>query len=272
MISNFFPSNFGMNRWTLQYLLVLTLMFTLTWAKKASSFDTKDLERLQQTNSCQNCNLKEANLAGAALIGANLEGANLQGANLEGANLENANLKKANLKGVSKPTILTSANLKNADLSEAKLNGAILFKANLEGANLSRSDLSVVLVRLLDTMSIHCTDLREANFSGANFSHANLKIKVLVGDIWIRHLHKLGFNRDRIRVSNSFSQMFIVHGGTPLKTEKICNPALVDSNFSRANLKDAVLEGIELNQIVLCETTMPDGSVSNAKCPSSLKK
>lgn len=268
MISNFLPSNLGINRWTWQYLLVLTLTFTLSWAKKASSFDTKDLERLQQTNSCQNCNLKGVNLAGAALMGANLEGANLQGANLEGANLENANLKKANLQGVSKPTILTSANLKNADLSEAKLSGAVLFKANLEGANLSGADLSVVLVTLLDTMSIYCTDLRQANFSGANLSHANLRIKVPVGDIWIRYFHKLDFNGDRIRVSNPFSQMFIVHGGTPLKTENICNPALVDSNFSRANLKDAVLEGIELNQIVLCETTMPDGSVSNVKCPS----
>ncbi|HEY9829489.1 MAG TPA: pentapeptide repeat-containing protein [Stenomitos sp.] len=241
------PSNLGINRWTWQYLLVLTLTFTLTWTKKASSFDSRDLERLQQTNSCQNCNLKKVNLAGAALMGANLEGANLEGANLQGANLENANLKKANLQGVSQPTILASANLKNADLSEAKLNGAVLFKADLEGANLSRADLSVVLVTLLNTLSIHCTDLREANLSGANLSHANLRIKVPVGDRWI------------------------AHGGAPLKTDKICNPALLGTNFSRANLKDAVLEGIELNQIVLCETTMPDGSVSNAQCPSLLK-
>jgi hypothetical protein len=90
--------------------------------------------------------------------------------------------------------------------------------------------------------------LREANLSGANLSHANLRIKVPVGDRWI------------------------AHGGIPLKTEKICNPALLGANFSRANLKDAEFEGIELNQIVLCETTMPDGSVSNAKCPSHLKK
>ncbi|HEY9673800.1 MAG TPA: pentapeptide repeat-containing protein [Waterburya sp.] len=241
MISNLRPFNLGINRWTWQYLFVLTLTFTLAGINKASSFDTSNLERLRQTNSCQNCNLKGVNLAGAALKGANLEGANLQGANLQGANLENANLKKANLKGVSQPTILASANMKNADLFEANLSGAVLFQANLEGANLSRADLSVVLVTLLNTLSIHCTDLREANLSGANLSHANLRIKVPVGDRWI------------------------AHGGIPLKTEKICNPALLGANFSRANLKDAEFEGIELNQIVLCETTMPDGSVSNAK-------
>jgi uncharacterized protein YjbI with pentapeptide repeats len=247
MISNLKLSNLSINCWKWQYLFVLTLIFTLAGTNKASSFDQSDLERLQQTNSCQNCNLKGVNLAGATLMGANLEGANLQGANLEGANLENANLKKANLQGVSKPTILASANLKNADLSEAKLSGAVLFQANLEGANLSRADLSVVLVTLLNTMSIHCTDLREANVSGANLSHANLRIEVPVGDRWI------------------------AHGGAPLRTENICNPGFVGANFSRANLKDAKLDGIELKQIVLCETIMPNGSISNFNCTEKLQ-
>jgi len=253
MNSNSQLSNLGINRCKWQYLFVLLLSLPLIWTKKASSFDTSDLERLQQTNSCQNCDLKEANLAGATLIGANLEGANLQGANLQGANLqganlENANLFEANLEGGSEPTILAYANLKNANLSEAKLSGAVLFKANLEDANLSGADFSVVLRQLLGRMSIHCTDLREANLSGANLSHANLRIKIPVGSRWI------------------------VHGGTRLKTQDICNPALSQANFSRANLKDAELEGIELNQIVLCQTTMPDGSLSNANCPSDLKQ
>jgi uncharacterized protein YjbI with pentapeptide repeats len=227
MISNLKLSNLSINCWKWQYLFVLTLIFTLAGTNKASSFDQSDLERLQQTNSCQNCNLKGVNLAGATLMGANLEGANLQ--------------------GVSKPTILASANLKNADLSEAKLSGAVLFQANLEGANLSRADLSVVLVTLLNTMSIHCTDLREANVSGANLSHANLRIEVPVGDRWI------------------------AHGGAPLRTENICNPGFVGANFSRANLKDAKLEGIELKQIVLCETMMPNGSISNFNCTEKLQ-
>jgi uncharacterized protein YjbI with pentapeptide repeats len=57
----------------------------------------------------------------------------------------------------------------------------------------------------------------------------------------------------------------------PLKTENICNPALLGANFSRANLKDADLEGIELKQIVLCQTMMPKGNVSNSNCSSDLK-
>ena len=214
MNSNSLLYNLGINRCKWQYLFVLLLSLPLIWTKKASSFDTNDLERLQQTNSCENCDLKEVNLAGA-----NLEGANLQGANLE-----------------------------NANMSDAKLSGAVLFKANLEDANLSGAELSVILKQLLGTMSIHCTDLREANLSGANLSHANLRIKIPVGSRWI------------------------VPGGTRLKTQDICNPALSQANFSRANLKDAELEGIELNQIVLCQTTMPDGSLSNANCPSDLKQ
>ena len=237
MNSNLKLSDLAINRWSWKYLFILILTVTLTSTKKASSFDTIDLERLRQTNSCQDCNLKEANLANA----------NLQGANLQGANLENANLKKANLSGVSKPTILASANLKNADLSETELSGAVLYKAHLEGANLSHADLSVVLVTLLNTLSIHCTDLRGANLSEANLSHANLRIKVPIGDRWI------------------------AHGGAPLKTENICNPAILGANFSRANLKDAELEGVKLNLIVLCQTTMPDGSVSNLNCPSDMK-
>lgn len=246
-MNNLRVSNLGINRWTWKYFFVLTLTFTLAGTNKASSFDQSDLERLRQTNSCQKCNLKGVNLADAALMGANLEGANLQGANLQGANLENANLKKANLKHVSKPTILAFANLKNADLSETKLSGAVLYKANLDGANLSHADLSVVLVTLLNTLSIHCTDLRGANLSEANLSHANLRIEMPVADRWI------------------------AHGGAPLRTENICNPALLGANFSRANLKDAELGGVKLNQIVLCKTTMPDGNVSNSNCPSDLK-
>ncbi|HEY9610465.1 pentapeptide repeat-containing protein [Allocoleopsis sp.] len=247
MMNNLRVSNLAIKRWTWQYFFVLTLTFTLIGTNKASSFDSSDLERLRQTNSCQNCNLKGVNLAGAALMRANLEGANLEGANLEGANLEGANLKKANLKGISQPTILASANLKNADLSEAELSGAVLYKANLEGANLSHADLSVVLVTLLNTLSIHCTDLRGANLSAANLSNANLRIKIPVGDRWM------------------------AHGGAPVKTENICNPALLGANFSRANLRDTELEGIEIKELVLCQTTMPDSSVSNLNCPSDMK-
>ena len=235
-------SDLGINLCSLNYVLILIVSVTFTSTKIASSFETIDLERLRQTNSFQDCHLKGANLQGA-----NVQGANLQGDDLQGANLENANLKKANLSGVSKPTILASANLKNADLSETELSGAVLYKAHLEGANLSHADLSVVLVTLLNTMSIHCTDLRGANLSEANLSHANLRIKVPIGDRWI------------------------AHGGAPLKTENICNPAILGANFSRANLKDAELEGVKLNQIVLCQTTMPDGSVSNSNCPSDMK-
>jgi len=54
----------------------------------------QDLENLQLTKQCLNCNLRNANLAGADLSGADLAGANLSGANLAGARMPDGTIHK----------------------------------------------------------------------------------------------------------------------------------------------------------------------------------
>ena len=60
--------------------------------------DPKDLATLLSTNSCPNCDLREADLRGLNLIGADFSGALLENASLEHANLWKANFTGANLK------------------------------------------------------------------------------------------------------------------------------------------------------------------------------
>ncbi|ABW30586.1 pentapeptide repeat-containing protein [Acaryochloris marina] len=85
------------------------------------------LQRIKQTRTCFNCDLKKADLANISLKGAFLRETNLQEANLEGADLRFAVLKKVNFK---------KANLKNADFTGAILHDVNLDDADLKGATL----------------------------------------------------------------------------------------------------------------------------------------
>ena len=38
------------------------------------------------------------------------------------------------------------------------------------------------------------------------------------------------------------------------------------TNFSRADLKGAKLGGVSLDGVILCNTTMPDGTINNSSC------
>jgi uncharacterized protein YjbI with pentapeptide repeats len=58
----------------------------------AAAFNQKDLETLQQTQSCPNCDLSGVYLPGTNLTDANLNRASLLSTNLTGANLTGANL------------------------------------------------------------------------------------------------------------------------------------------------------------------------------------
>jgi uncharacterized protein YjbI with pentapeptide repeats len=83
----------------------------------ASALNPADLQHLETTGSCVDCDL-----SGALLIHWKLRGADLAGANLMGANLTDTYLAGANLMG---------ANLANAILISTSLAGANLFRAEL---------------------------------------------------------------------------------------------------------------------------------------------
>ncbi|WP_052128968.1 pentapeptide repeat-containing protein [Neosynechococcus sphagnicola] len=97
------------------------------------TFNPKDLQRLQSSKTCPDCDLRQVILVGSDLSRANLTGSNLADATITRVNLEAANLSRVNLNG---------ANLTESNLREANLNDANLEEANLSGANLRRAKLN----------------------------------------------------------------------------------------------------------------------------------
>ena len=126
-----------------------------------------NIQKLKESNACQDCNLTGADLRGADLRRADLRGADLRRADLREAYLHGANLREADLHGadLSKAN-LSGANLREADLSKANLTGANLTKANLIGASLTGADLF--------SANIDQTDFTEANLEEAAFTGKEL--------------------------------------------------------------------------------------------------
>ena len=80
-----------MNKLQLTILAVIASIF----ANNASAFDPDDLQKLKDTLSCVQCNLRDADL-----IGVDLRGATLDRADLSNANLKDAMLGGAIMRGV----------------------------------------------------------------------------------------------------------------------------------------------------------------------------
>ncbi len=126
-------------------LFVLFFTFPLTGALAQ---DATEIARVQNGQSCSDCNLFQAKLAyrdlpGLDLSGARLRQANLSLATMDRSNFANANLSIANLFGGR----FTGARFVAADLSRATLVGAYFGGADmtgavLDGANLSGADLA----------------------------------------------------------------------------------------------------------------------------------
>jgi uncharacterized protein YjbI with pentapeptide repeats len=93
-----------------------------------------------------------------SLDGADFSQASLSDLDLGGADLAGVNLRGADLRG---------ADLMGATLSQADLSGTLLVGAMLDYTQLDRSDL-----RCLDKQ--HCTNLSNADLSGADFAFAKL--------------------------------------------------------------------------------------------------
>ncbi len=103
-------------------LAVLIIGSIICLPSGALSFNPQDMQKLNSTNKCKNCDLSKANLAGIDFYGANLSGANLSGADLKGALFNDADLRGANLKGAStdKETNFSGAKLSNTTWMDGK--------------------------------------------------------------------------------------------------------------------------------------------------------
>jgi uncharacterized protein YjbI with pentapeptide repeats len=234
-----------------------------------------NIQKLKESNACQDCNLtgadlrradlskadlRRADLREAYLHGANLREADLHGADLREAELNGADLSKANLTGadlrradLSKADLwdsdlngadlskanLREADLHGADLREAELNGADLSKANLTGADLRRADLSKA--------DLHGADLRGANLSKAALREADLygadlrEADLSKADLWGSDLHGADLRGADLR-----GVVLRYLSGANLTGANLTGADLSNANFNGANLEEAAFTGKEL--------------------------
>ena len=128
------------------------------------------------------------------------------------------------------------------DLFVANLKGAILMKLTLTALTLAAtmfaSSASAFdpddLQKLKDTNECVECDLSSADLWGAYLMNANLKD----ADLW----------------------------GADLSKADLSKANLKGADLSGANLRDAYLYYAIMNSVILCNTTMPDGSVTYSGC------
>lgn len=168
-------------------ILILILLFA-GWVETAQAAASADLLKLEQSNSCNRCDLSAADLAhrdlyGAAINGADLSGADLSGSLMSDARLAVAHLEGANLQGVYltgadlSNAVLSGADLRNGKLTNAILRGGNLKEARLEGADLSSADLRQAQLAgaRLAAANLAGAQLRDADLSGADLRNADLR-------------------------------------------------------------------------------------------------
>jgi uncharacterized protein YjbI with pentapeptide repeats len=206
-------------------------------------FYADDSLQLQLTNKCYQCDLSGVDLSNSDLSGTDLRGANLAGANLTGARLNDAELGGANLAG---------ANLTGARLNDAELGGANLAGANLTGARLDgvrwkgygdRWHVSLEGANLTRA-SLVGAKLKKARLSNANFTGADLRRAV--------------FHSARVRDAN--------FTGADLRGADFQWARGRNANFTGADLRGGYISVLGFKNIILCATTMPDGTTNDSGC------
>jgi uncharacterized protein YjbI with pentapeptide repeats len=142
--------------------------------------------------------------------------------------------------------------LDNFDLTGSDLTGSYFTKAIITNANLTGATLDMALMDLADLSG---ADLTGASMRGANMRHANLTGANLMGA-------DLSPKKDASWLS-SIRADFEEHGGrTDLK-----GAVIKGVNFTNANLTDVMMLGAKgTDSAIFCNTTMPDGTISNAGC------
>ena len=173
---------------------------------------------------------KEAEKIGAIFVceGCDLSGADLSGMYLYEAKVAGANFSSANLEGANiQGADLTGANFDNARLVKTKLSGSFFTNASLRQSDLSGGS------------RLDHADFTSADLSGANLNQAKLKRTNLTGAI-LRQVNLGGADLYKVK----FDQ----------------------ADLTKATFLDAVFEGIILDNAKVCDTVLPDGSVSNKDC------
>jgi uncharacterized protein YjbI with pentapeptide repeats len=218
-------------------------------------------------------NLTDANLEGAILTGVNFEGAILNNSNLSKAILVTVNLKNAHLSGVNLSSAkLVRVNLANADLSFANLSGAQFTGfVDLLSAYLDSSKWASIPDSIGETLicaNLSGADLNHANLRGTNLNHGDLsRVKLRGADLRGALLVKANLTDADLSGSDLRSLIFYHHiprrePGHSSHTERY--PALRGANLTNANLSEVKINYKSskiFTDVVLCNTTMPDGTI-----------
>ncbi len=224
----------------------------------------------------QGADLSAAELQGAYLSAANLQGANLGWANLQGAQLNGAHLQGAVLSWAElQEAFLYGAELQGANLDGAQLQGADLSSANLQKANLTSAELvgASLSYAQLQGADLGYAQLQRATLDGAQLQGADLirSHGLTKGNLVVAHgwplakyspemLERLNLpkenndNLDRKDLSSYPVLEKINFGG--------CN--LTGFKFRKANLKGAVFDSANLEDVDLSEADLRNSSFRGA--------
>jgi uncharacterized protein YjbI with pentapeptide repeats len=155
--------------------------------------------------------------------------------------LSEADLFSASLRGAHLvATDLSGANLSRADLWHADLNGTNLSGANLSLASLWQADLNGANLSGADLWH---ADLGGANFGGANLDRASLQAATLDDTTVIDAKWRLVWE---------------------ISSQSAANRDLRGADFSRANLREAMLSGANLWRANLSEADLTQANLSRA--------
>ena len=167
-----------------------------------------------------------------SLTNQKLDGANLRGLDLSGVDLRGADLNT---------TILEEADLSNANLSGARLTYAKLQGANLSNANLTKTYLGGAY-------------LNEVNFSNALLEHTDfVRATLSYADFSDTELSSVNFP-GAIVTSAKFHNAIILN-------TSFLGTNLFNTNLSGADLSAAKIQDTSLNNVRLCNTILPEGSI-----------
>lgn len=141
-------------------------------------------------------------------------------------------------------------NFNEADFSGANLQEAIFGATQLSDANFSKANLERAILRQ--------ANLARANFEGANLSQADFSC----GAGTCTYLSDTNF-----RNANLTGADFQAVGFTPAGETGLPNVDFTGADLTRADFTYASLKGALMEKAKLCETIMPDGTISNRDCP-----
>lgn len=259
----------------------------------------KSLYRAKRFCQCRYCNLMKANLSnfkpGSQKLSENSV-AQIPGQKVAGKNVSDAGWMSCDFVGAD----LTLANLSGDDFTVA-MRGYVtpLAKVDFSGAILDRARLTnaVLYGDNFTYAKLPSVDLRNADLSMANFSHAMLNKSNMQGAIaktdamhgWgadMRHASFYKADLTGARLYGDFANATFKGAilknaiidtspnAVPSELESMVKPqhAWLGVDFSGANLTGAKIKtegkiiNLEKSGAILCHTVMPDGKINNDNC------